>query len=171
MSTHKPATMLKVWHLLSQEDRAVVCFQLVQNSPKHSHVYAGILPFVTLEDVITALDVSLLKNSVRRVKEIRSKLNAVAFGNEDQLVLKLNDGLVAKRFGNHPERGKPFRWLGPRRVDLQPVSDSPMHKSTSIVEVVPCVALIPTGQSGWWRVQCDAKYRQRVEEWLIDYCR
>ncbi len=171
--------MAKVWHLFSQEDRAILRFQLVQNMPKHANLHAGLLPFVQLTEIAMALDTSLARRGVpdqpyvasRRLKQLRNKLDAIVVGSRDKLLLKLDDGKVVKRFGVHPERGKPFPWLPPRAVKMQAISDHPMVSvDEDRISVAPCVALVPHGHR-MWEVQCEAQYRQRIETWLLDYCR
>lgn len=167
-TTSGPPTLRTVWHLFTVEDRAIIRYQLTQQLPKHANLHAGLLPFVVIEEAITALDIAFGKSSSRRLKELKTKLEAVAYTNDDALILKLNDAKVVKRFGTHPEHGKPFPWLPADLSKFTPIEKDAVVKTT--FHETPCIALIRTGQSGWWRVQCDPRHRGRVEEWLLDYC-
>jgi len=85
--------------------------------------------------------------------------------------LHLNDAKVGHYFGKHPERGKPFRWLGMRQVDCG-IKWSQFQKKyvPAQVMVYPTVALVKVSR-GIWNVFCEEQFREKMELWLIDHLR
>ncbi len=96
----------------------------------------------------------------------------------------LNDRLVIKNFGIHPERGRRLRLLTMRstagvkwkqkRVKLKNGNWMPLGEPFIVrdeITVDAMIALHPVrGKRGLWRVYTDAKWHNQVIQWLVETC-
>lgn len=170
----KPLTMLKAYPLLNQDDRLICCHavQVLGNGSPDMHM--GLLPFVRISTVQTAL----LYTLGRRKAAINEKLNQVKHlyatrkraGYLKTEGLWLDNAKVARLFGSRPERGHPMRLLGIKKVTVG-VRWSLPHKDyvpDDDVLVVPAIALKNIYQN-FWQVLVADEYRIVAEQWLLDH--
>lgn len=166
--------MVRVLHLLNADDKAIICRALRLNTARYSGAHEGLLPFIEIEEVLTALvQLSLLThNGYRRIISVYYRLREAKPLFEEQILLHLDDGKVAKAFGKHPELGRPFKWLGLSKVTCGVKWSLPKRDYVPDTEVMvaPCVALMPV-KRGLWEVICAEEHRRDVESWLVDHCR
>lgn len=177
----RPPTMVKVLHLLTAEDRMIICFHLRKNSIQYSGVHEGLLPFVDLEEAVKAVFTSANKNAAerpagrRRLLELASKMKGPLHGESGASALQLDDMKVFRRFGPHPERGQAMKWLPLEKVTVALRNRFGRLEPDDDVHVAPVVALkkVDDGpyHKGFWQVNVADKHRHVVERWLIDNLR
>lgn len=175
--TAKPMTIQKVYHLLTQNEKARACFLLrawavnscsgfEEERLRYSNVGPALLPFVPIDTVRTA---------VYSMAEFRSDLQLSAKLKEltpappqFHRVLRLDGAKVAKTFGAHPERGRTFKWL-PALARTAGWKSKPFGRGLerAPVTVWPVIALKHI-HGKRWELICNDEYRSVVENWIID---
>lgn len=171
---HKPVQMMKVIGKLSAKEQAVCCFALqTYNAERFGMVHRGLLPFVNVDDVVDALD---LTTDSRLIKALSSKLTQLvpSASNRgwDVMTLRLDDAKVVKRLGLHPERGVTLPMMAKKKVTAGLRWSLPKKD----YEPNPDVMVRPHFQlkcrsKGVWELCCNPQHIRVVELWLIDFCR
>ena len=174
---------------LSAKEKAIIIYLMRAGGSKIAE--AGTLPFLPVMGIVNVLNVtaSMKRDStefgkyVRSAKEILVKLAEVVDrqGPYGEFVatwlMKLDSKKVYRRFGSHPERGKPLSFLPKEKVSVGVKWSLP--KKDYVIDhdvlVAPCVTLKrhggkDGGKSPMWEVTCKAKCRHAVEIWLLEQC-
>jgi len=172
---------------LSAKEKAIIIYLMRAAGSKIAA--PGTLPFLPVNSVVNKL--TIVANCtigewtkyVRSSKEILVKLAEVVDrqGPHGDFVatwlMKLDSKKVYRRFGAHPERGKPLSFLPKEKVSVGVKWSLP--KKDYVVDhdvlVAPCVTLKrhggkDGGKSPMWEVTCKAKCRHAVEVWLLEQC-
>jgi hypothetical protein len=85
--------------------------------------------------------------------------------------MRLDNKKVYRRFGAHPERGKPLPFLQKQKATVGVKWSLPKKEYLPDRDVLvsPCVTLKPRS-SNLWEVTVSTKCRHAVENWLMDNC-
>jgi hypothetical protein len=166
-------TLAKHLDLFDQKERLVLCHVLNSTTPKvmDTEVHLGLLPFIKVEAAYEALLAftgtkgGIIVRLTNRVKDLFD------LGDIAQWDMALVDYKVLKRFGAHPERGHIIQYAAKKRVTVGMKWSLP--KKTYIpdddVLVAPHVTLKKVGKVQW-RIRCEARYAEMVENYLVDHC-
>ncbi len=181
--------MTKYLDRLTVSEKAVIVY-LANNLPApgfqlpKTDFHQGLVPFLPVRDVIYWLrqmiyvgpDIDYEGKRYRRLC-----LGILAKMTEDMeqdtgtttFLMKLNDKKVYRRFGLHPERGKPLPFLSKEKVTVGvkwslPKKDWIPDKD---VLVSPCVTLQRiVRDGGMWEVKVSKKCYHAVQHWLYENC-
>lgn len=170
------SNLVPYMQLLTPNEKAVLCGLLnVFNNTQEYH--QGMLPFVDRGRALLAvgrIDADTEKGT-RIFRQILTKLTtgepARTATSYVRWSMRLDDLKVYRRFGPHPERGKPLPFLGKERVTVGMKFSLPRgaYVPDKDVLVSPCVTLKRQSQ-GLWQVEVLARCQHTVEEWLITNC-
>ena len=153
----KSPNMIVAWDKLSTTDKIVICGCLNTMTKKYEemNIHPATLPFVpvpiALECVRQKIKADPTKPHYRYLKILDTLLGICPeMGSKQRTsyLIKLNDCMVAKWFGPHPERGKS-------------ITDIPGAPILSM----RCVA------TGTWRYTIEERWQPKAEMWLLDRCR
>ena len=170
--------------ILTSTEKVVLC--RVLNHGVDESIHPGVLPFVSRAKALVRLAsvISLLKpptNGQRLFRQIQAKLiqdqgpSMSRVGLEPvnfvRWSMRLDDIKVYRRFGPHPERGKPLPFLGKEKVTVGLKFSLPKRAYVPDKDVLvsPCVTLKRQSQ-GLWQVEVLARCQATVEDWLITNC-
>jgi hypothetical protein len=167
MKEHNLAEALET---LKPKEKHSICFALNETKILGYEVHPGLLPFVKVNDALRAL--YMVGEGRRYYQQIMSKLKHLfSIDMASTWVMHLNDARVCRRFGAHPERGHTIQFAPKKKVTVGVKWSLPKgdYMPDTDVLVAPHVSL-QCIQRGMWRVKCDAKYREMVSQYLVDYC-
>lgn len=181
MRRHQQASNLVPYmQLLTVNEKRVLC-HVINHWGKNEDVHPGVLPFISRATALVRLAavISPLKGGEpgqRLFRQIVGKLTAEdtrPYGGSSfvRWSMRLDDLKVYRRFGPHPERGKPLPFLGKEKVTVGMKFSLPKrgYVPDKDVLVSPCVTLKRQSQ-GLWQVEVLARCQHTVEEWLITNC-
>lgn len=171
------SNLVPYMQLLTPNERRALCYIL--NLPSDNGIHPGVLPFVSRSKALVRLaTIASTPNMVglRIYRQIQAKLASAdwPFIGAPSCVrwsMRLDDLKVYRRFGPHPERGKPLPFLGKERVTVGMKFSLPKRAYVPDKDVLvsPCVTLKRQSQ-GLWQVEVLARCQHTVEEWLITNC-
>ena len=187
MKPKKPnPNMVKYLERLTVNEKAVICF-LANTIPPTGYeltktdFHQGLLPFLPLEQVVHWLK---LVTAIAPISERWKNYRRIALGILAKMqqeteheaatvsfLMKLNPQKVYRRFGAHPERGKPMPFLPKTKVTVGQKWSLPKKQYVNDTDVLvsPCV-MLKNHANGLWEVQVNKKCRAAVESWLLDNC-
>ena len=201
MNKQEPNMVPYLGRLNAKEKAVIIYLMRAAGSQSSAIAHQGTLPFLPVREVVATLTLVADSHypegsgfgSYKRIcKEMLVKL-AEAY--EDDVLhlgsgksgppvswlMKLDSKKVYRRFGAHPERGKPLSFLPKEKVSVGVKWSLP--KRSYVVDndvlVTPCVALKRKTHirdslynAAWdnWEVQVSAKCRHAVEIWLTENC-
>lgn len=177
--------------VLTPEEKRILCWVLnqVATLDDSANVHVGMLPFIRVEKarkVLKAWGGTHGKFS-RKLAQIAAKLGS----NHSHLAphLYLCDAKVHKRFGAHPERGKPIPLPTYKTVEADTTRSNLPYKQMFgkvvkdklLVKAVIALTRLPayeitrgvkmrTKTHSMWRVSVDPNYRDQAVLWLGEYC-
>lgn len=172
------SNLVPYMQILTPTEKVVLC--RVLNHGRDESIHPGVLPFVNRVTAMVRLAsvINPIKGhevGQRIFKQILSKLVSDKDPpNDRQYVrwsMRLDDLKVYRRFGPHPERGKPLPFLGKEKVTVGMKFSLPKRAYVPDKDVLvsPCVTLKRQSQ-GLWQVEVLARCQHTVEEWLIANC-
>lgn len=158
---------------LKESDMHVICHALREYSTfKGAH--PGMLPFVPVKTCIVSLRLSIVTVHRRKQNEILSKLESHRWDNggpaqvRATMLRELNDGLVVKHFGTHPERGVPIPGL--KNTVLRKRDRKMFERERDAVDTQSPTMSLRRLSTGFWEIVCDARFRHHADFWLLDHC-
>ena len=158
--------------ILTANEKAVLCNVL--NYGHNEGIHQGVLPFVSHAKAVVRLATQITRSTNTRIfRQIQSKLVGADsnFVQSVRFSMRLDDIKVYRRFGPHPERGKPLPFLGKEKVTVGLKFSLPKRAYVPDKDVLvsPCVTLKRQSQ-GLWQVEVLARCQATVEDWLITNC-
>ena len=161
---------------LTQDERAIICFALNAVGERYKGIHKGSLPFVSLTDALVYVSLWLVKSECkfkRKTKRLAEKLRSLgAVGMSEniwQSTLYLDDALVYKRFGRHPEHGKQLSHTVRAEAGMK-FNHLTNEWMPNPIDVKATVSL-KFIKKNLWVATCDRKHEGEVIRYLLDYCR
>jgi len=141
---------------------------------KYQNAYAGILPFIPVRVCVQSVKMALETSSRRDYAVILALieshlwLDTPSKGERARMLRQLNDAMVHKHFGYHPERGVVIPGLmAIEKVERERGLFEGKQDANDMLR--PMVVLRNLAKD-YWQVECAAKYRFYVDGWLVDNC-
>lgn len=166
--------MVKYISKLDAGDKGLICAAVRQFSSQFPDAHPGMLPFMPVRLVVTCVSLRANDdtNRHRPYLSVLNKLEAhkwLSAPNSSQTVMlrKLDDGLVAKRLGIHPERGVPIPGIA--AVIKRPRDRKMFEKVTDAFDHSHPMMTLKKLADGLWRIDCPKIYQHYVSMWCIDY--
>jgi hypothetical protein len=170
--------MVRVMHLLSPEEQAVICRLLIdcKACKEYRNIHRGSLPFVDVDAVVRHLYCATGLH-YRYAKKILSKLGKVFPGfvftasTSGPAGVELDDAKVYRCFGSTPSRGVIIPILPKAKVTagLKWSLGKKGYVADKDVMVNPTAALY-RAEPGYWEVHADKKHMDIVLQWLKAHC-
>ncbi len=161
---------------LNANDKAIICAAVREHSREFKHAHQGMLPFLPIRVVVGCLDLKACQGANPRVySALLSKLEVHRWGPQGifngtkpvRMLRKLDDGLVVKRLGLHPERGVPIPGLA--AVIKRPRDRKMFEKAADAYDDQHPMLSLKRLDEGLWQITCPERYRHYVETWCMDY--
>jgi len=166
---------------LDAGEKGIICAAVREQSRDFKHAHPGMLPFLTIRMVVACLDLKyrnitpyprLIHNLISKLEAHKWRSPSEEWFNERatqaHMLRKLNDGLVAKRLGIHPERGVPIP--GVAAVIKRPRDRKNFERQADAFDNEHPMMTLKWLSDGHWSISCPEKYRHYVEMWLLDFC-
>jgi hypothetical protein len=171
--------LVKYLPRLTTNEKAVL-LKFITDLTGNSHHHEGTLPFVSKNRAIYAIKHLPKCNFIgekykayqRIARAILTKLDSQPDGHNGNAIffMRLNPNKVHRKFGAHPEKGKPLNFLPKERVTVGVKFSLPKKAwvPDNNVLVAPSVALKKRGDL--WEVTVMERCRDRVKAWLQQNC-
>jgi len=165
---------------LDAGDKAIICAAIRQYSHdfRNLDVHPGMLPFISIKHVVACVNLKCHNSQgqyLRAHTSVLNKLESHKWGpplvfngtKPIKLLRKLDDGLVAKRLGIHPDRGVPIPGLA--AVIKRPRDRKMFEKATDAYDNQHPMMTLTRLTEGMWQISCPEQYQHYVDMWCLDY--
>ena len=170
--------MMAYFDKLDANDKAIICAAVRAHSREFKHAHQGMLPFLPVRVVAACVEFArqcqpglhsrVYSSLLSKLESHKWCLRQAFNGTKPVTILrKLDDGLVVKRLGLHPERGVPIPGLA--AVIKRPRDRKMFEKAADAYDDQHPMMTLKRLDEGFWQITCPERYRHYVETWCCDY--